>query len=152
MFVEDVWSQSSKWYQTWDDKLLYSRENGVRWAVILYSKSMGSVLVVWIQMRCCGLFVPFLSKLKKKLSKSEISLEKSEFVFRVDLGITLSRSDPLIHSNSRGVSLFNIKIAITYMRITGLLLFSLLSCYDSNWLTSIFVPFLRILQFTSSSQ
>ena len=48
MFVEEVWSQSSKWYQTWDDQLLYSRENGVRWAVILYRKSMGSVLVVWI--------------------------------------------------------------------------------------------------------
>ena len=41
MFVEEVWSQSSKWYQTWDDQLLYSRENGVRWAVILYRKSMG---------------------------------------------------------------------------------------------------------------
>ena len=49
MFVEELWSQSSKWYQTWDNQLLYSRENGVRWAVILYRKSMGSVLVVWIQ-------------------------------------------------------------------------------------------------------
>ena len=48
MFVEEVWSQSSKWYQTWDDQLLYSRENGFRWAIILYRKSMGSVLVVWI--------------------------------------------------------------------------------------------------------
>ena len=48
MFVEELWSQSSKWYQTWDNQLLYSRENGVRWAVILYRKSMGSVLVVWI--------------------------------------------------------------------------------------------------------
>ena len=48
MFVGEVWSQSSKWYQTWDDQLLYSRENGVRWAVILYRKPMGSVLVVWI--------------------------------------------------------------------------------------------------------
>ena len=38
MFVEDVWSQSSKWYQTWDDQLLYSRENGVRWAVIFVHK------------------------------------------------------------------------------------------------------------------
>ena len=49
MFVEELWSQSSKWYQTWDNQLLYSRENGVRWAVILYKKSMGGVLVVWIQ-------------------------------------------------------------------------------------------------------
>ena len=48
MFVEEVWSQSTKWYQTWDDQLLYSRENGVRWAIILYRKSMGSILVVWI--------------------------------------------------------------------------------------------------------
>ena len=51
MFVEELWSQSSKWYQTWDNQLLYSRENGVRWAVILYRKSMGSVLVVWILQR-----------------------------------------------------------------------------------------------------
>ena len=43
MFVEEVWSQSSKWYQTWDDQLLYSRENGIKWAVILYRKSMGSI-------------------------------------------------------------------------------------------------------------
>ena len=50
MFDEEVWSQSSKWYQTWDDQLLYSRENGVRRAVILYRKSMGSVLVVWIHL------------------------------------------------------------------------------------------------------
>ena len=35
-----------KWYQIWDDQLLYSRENGVRWDIILYRKSMGSVLVV----------------------------------------------------------------------------------------------------------
>ena len=48
MFVEELWFQSSKWDKTWDDQLLYSRENGVRWAVILYSKSMGSLLVVWI--------------------------------------------------------------------------------------------------------
>ena len=57
MFVEELWSQSSKWHQTWDNQLLYSRENGVRWAVILYRKSMGSVLVVWIHKRlffiCC---------------------------------------------------------------------------------------------------
>ena len=51
MFVEEVWSQSSKWYQTGDNQLLYSRENGVRWDVILYRKSMGSVLVVWIRTR-----------------------------------------------------------------------------------------------------
>ena len=48
VFVEEVWSQSSKRYQTRDNQLLYSQENGVRWAVILYRKSMWSSLVVWI--------------------------------------------------------------------------------------------------------
>ena len=49
-FVEEVWSQFSKWYQTWDDHVLYSLENGVRWDVILNRKSMGSVIVVWFLM------------------------------------------------------------------------------------------------------
>ena len=55
IFVEEVWSQSSKWYQTWDDQLLY----GVRWEVILYRKSMGSLLVAWyllVMAACCSIY------------------------------------------------------------------------------------------------
>ena len=47
-FVEEVWSPSSKWYQSWEDQLLYSWENGIWWEVILHRKSTGSLLVVQI--------------------------------------------------------------------------------------------------------
>ena len=50
-FVEEVWYQFLKWYQTWDDQLFNSWENGVRWDVILYRKSMRSKSVVWFHLR-----------------------------------------------------------------------------------------------------
>ena len=83
MFVEELWSQSSKWYQTWDNQLLYSRENGVRWAVILYRKSMGSVLVVWIQ-KCKSW--PLLSNI---LGRSEKGKQTSSF-FSVFLSLIIN--------------------------------------------------------------
>ena len=45
-FFHIFWSMIpifKKWYQTWDDQLLYSQENGIRWDVTLYKKSMESV-------------------------------------------------------------------------------------------------------------
>ena len=56
MFVEEVWSQFSKWYQSWDDQLRYSWENGVRKAFILYRKSMGRAIYI-----TCMFVFPFLS-------------------------------------------------------------------------------------------
>ena len=58
---EKCWNAKKKiwWRHT---SVLNSGENGVRWAVILYRKSMGSVLVVWIlhvvlgRTETCGLF------------------------------------------------------------------------------------------------